>query len=207
MELFVLLLLLAAAGAVCVGVYNRINPLRHRVRETAANCMIARDKRNKLVSRLTSIAESYVGHERLVLLRVSADSRAEASAGTRANFFSSLTTSFPELKADTTYRQLMNDLLNVERELQDRLEIHNAEVRMYNTAVSSFPAVLLAVPFGFQETEYLKPTDRILDLQYGDELPMLRGEETPPLAHQDAARRGSQELPAPRLRIKSPDSS
>ena len=74
-------------GAIVWGwahIFNQVNPLWHRVNETAANIEVVLNKRLQLINSLTAIASRYVGHEQLVHLQVSAD-RAQVGKATSAS--------------------------------------------------------------------------------------------------------------------------
>jgi LemA protein len=58
---------------------------------------------------------------------------------------------YPDLKADDNFRQLQDELSEVEDELQGARRYYNATVRDLNTRIQSFPDVLLARPMGFAE--------------------------------------------------------
>jgi LemA protein len=70
---------------------------------------------------------------------------------------------YPELKADTNFRQLSDELSELEDELQSSRRYYNATVRDLNTQVQSFPDVLFARPLGFKEEPF-----------YNDEDPTIR---------------------------------
>ena len=51
---------------------------------------------------------------------------------------------YPELKANTNFLQLQDQLANIEGELQSARRYYNATVRDLNSSIQSFPAVLIA---------------------------------------------------------------
>jgi len=58
---------------------------------------------------------------------------------------------YPELKANTNFLQLQDQLASIEGELQSARRYYNATVRDLNSSIQSFPAVLVAKPLGFSE--------------------------------------------------------
>jgi LemA protein len=66
---------------------------------------------------------------------------------------------YPELKANTNFLQLQDQLANIEGELQGSRRYYNATVRDLNTSVQSFPAVLVAGPLGFREEPFYEDDD------------------------------------------------
>ena len=55
---------------------------------------------------------------------------------------------YPELKANTNFLQLQDQLANIESELQSARRYYNATVRDLNSTIQSFPPVLIARPLG-----------------------------------------------------------
>jgi LemA protein len=66
---------------------------------------------------------------------------------------------YPDLKADGNFRQLQDELSEIEDELQGARRYYNATVRDLNTRVQSFPDVLLAKPMGFSEQPFYDDGD------------------------------------------------
>src|SRR5699024_1242218 len=69
---------------------------------------------------------------------------------------------YPDLKADTSFLKLQEELSQIESELSRSRRYYNATVRENNTYGESFPGVLFAGTFGFQEFEFFEadPTER-----------------------------------------------
>jgi LemA protein len=61
---------------------------------------------------------------------------------------------YPELKASENFLQLQEDLTDTEDKISAARRYYNETVRVFNTAVQSFPWLLLARPFGFREREF-----------------------------------------------------
>ena len=67
---------------------------------------------------------------------------------------------YPELKANTNFLQLQDQLSNIEGELQSSRRYYNATVRDLNSSIQSFPAVLIARPMGFSEEPFYQDDDQ-----------------------------------------------
>ena len=63
---------------------------------------------------------------------------------------------YPDLKADDNFRQLQDELSEIEEQLQSARRYYNATVRDLNTRIQSFPDVLFARPLGFAEAEFYR---------------------------------------------------
>jgi LemA protein len=70
-----------------------------------------------------------------------------------------LAEAYPDLKADRNFLSLQRELVVVEDHLQSARRYYNAVVRDLNTAVETFPTVLLAGPLGFQPRAFFQLDD------------------------------------------------
>ena len=61
---------------------------------------------------------------------------------------------YPELKASQNFLQLQEDLTDTEDKISAARRYYNATVMRFNTAIQSFPWLLLARPLGFREREF-----------------------------------------------------
>ena len=66
---------------------------------------------------------------------------------------------YPELKANTNFLQLQDQLVNIEGELQGARRYYNATVRDLNSTIQSFPPALIARPMGFTEEPFYQDDD------------------------------------------------
>ena len=63
---------------------------------------------------------------------------------------------YPELKANTNFLDLQQQLGTIENEIQMSRRYYNGTARNLNTAIQRFPAVLIARQFGFKEAPYFE---------------------------------------------------
>jgi LemA protein len=173
-----MLVLLIVLGLVVVGllwgvaIYNGLVRLRALVKEGFSGITVQLRRRADLIPNLVSIVEGYATHEREVLTQVTAH-RADAVQGgsvaatAQADMamtgmlgrLMAVAEAYPQLKADANFRQLQDELTEVEDNLQSARRYYNATVRDLNTRIQSFPNVLLARPMGFSEEEFYTDTD------------------------------------------------
>ena len=163
---------LALAALYVVVVYNRLVRLRALVKEGWSGITVQLRRRADLIPNLVTTVEGYATHEREVLDQVTAH-RADATkaGGVEAtaqadNAFSAMlgrlmavAEAYPDLKADENFRQLQDELSEIEGELQGARRYYNATVRDLNTQVQSFPDVLVARPLGFGEEPFYADDD------------------------------------------------
>jgi len=155
-----------------VAVYNRLVRLRALVKEGFSGITVQLRRRADLIPNLVEIVKGYATHEREVFEEVSANRSAALTAGSvqaTAQADAHMTgllgklfavaEAYPELKANTNFLQLQDQLANIEGELQGARRYYNATVRDLNTNIQSFPPVLIARPMGFTEEPFYQDED------------------------------------------------
>ena len=163
----VVLLLLYA-----LGIYNRLVRLRALVKEAFSGITVQLRRRADLIPNLVESVQGYAAHEREVFEEVSRARTATVNAGSvqaTAQADAQMTgllgrlfavaEAYPELKANTNFLQLQDQLSSIETELQGARRYYNATVRDLNSTVQSFPPVLIAGPLGFKEEPFYQDED------------------------------------------------
>ena len=155
-----------------IAVYNRLVSLRALVREAFSGITVQLRRRADLIPNLVETVQGYATHERDVLDQVTAH-RADATRATgvkeTAQADAQMTgllgrimvvaEAYPDLKANTNFLDLQQQLATIETELQGARRYYNATVRDLNTNVQSFPPVLIARPLGFTEEPFYEDPD------------------------------------------------
>ena len=168
--LFFILMWLASA-------YNRLVALRNRFKNAYAQIDVQLKRRYDLIPNLVETAKAYLKHERGTLEAVIAARNAASAANVRAaqspgdaaamkelsgaesalsgslGRFFALAEAYPDLKANTTMRSLMEELTSTENKVAFARQAYNDSVMSYNTARESFPTNLISGPFGFEPAE------------------------------------------------------
>jgi len=163
----VVLLLLYA-----IGLYNRLVRLRALVKEGFSGITVQLRRRADLIPNLVESVQGYAAHEREVFEEVSRARAATVNAGgveATAQADAQMTgligrqfavaEAYPELKANTNFLQLQDQLSGIEGELQSARRYYNATVRDLNSSIQSFPAVMVAAPLGFHEEPFYQDED------------------------------------------------
>ena len=155
-----------------IAIYNRLVRLRFLVKEAFSGITVQLRRRADLIPNLVSTVQGYAAHEKSVLSEVTAH-RADATSATGVaataaadNAFTGMlgrlmavAEAYPDLKADANFRQLQDELSEVEEQLQGSRRYYNATVRDLNTRIQSVPDVLFARPLGFAEAEFYEDAD------------------------------------------------
>ena len=66
---------------------------------------------------------------------------------------------YPQLKADQNFQQLQAELSDIENKIAAARRFFNSATNEYNTAVTQFPALLIARLFGFKEELFFELSD------------------------------------------------
>jgi len=167
--LIVLLLLYA------ISVYNRLVRLRALAKEAFSGITVQLRRRADLVPNLVETVQGYATHERSTLDEVTAhradamrETTVQGTAQADAQFTGLLgrlmvvAEAYPDLKADENFRQLSDELSELETELQGARRYYNATVRDLNTRVQSFPDNMFAGPMGFTEEPFYQDADEAI---------------------------------------------
>jgi len=174
--LLVILGLALALALWLVALYNGLVRRRNLVREAWSGVEVQLKRRANLIPNLVETVKGYAGHERGVLDEVtrlrsqSLEAKAPAQrsqvegllSGALAGLFA-VAENYPDLKASQNFAELQGALSELEGQIQMARRYYNGAVRDLNTAVESFPAVLVARPLGFEKAEFFElenPADR-----------------------------------------------
>ena len=161
------LVLIAILGVVS---YNRFVSQRQLIKDSWANIDTELRRRYDLIPNLVETVRGYASHERTVFENVTRARAAAASAtGSPAEqaaaegpFVAALrqlfavVENYPDLKANTNFLALQQELANTEDRLQTSRRFYNANVRQYNERVGQFPSMIIANMFKFEEEEFFE---------------------------------------------------
>ncbi|MBI1272938.1 MAG: LemA family protein [Alphaproteobacteria bacterium] len=154
---------LAVAGVLAIVLYNRLVALRQNFRNAFADIDVQLKQRHDLVPNLVETVKGYGAHESKVFEAVT-QARASAMRGgsmaERAGAEAALSgalmqlmavaENYPQLKASENFKQLQNELSDLENKIAAARRFFNNAVAEYNISIEQFPAVLLAGPLGFR---------------------------------------------------------
>ncbi|MBN1102706.1 MAG: LemA family protein [Deltaproteobacteria bacterium] len=159
----------------CIVMYNALITLRNRYKNAYSQIDVQLKRRYDLIPNLVETAKGYLKHERGTLEAV-IQARNQASAanqkaasnpgdpgtmgalsgaeavltGALGRLFA-LAEAYPDLKANQTMAQLMEELTSTENRVSFARQAYNDAVMEYNISREKFPNVLIANTFGFRE--------------------------------------------------------
>ena len=164
-----------------IAVYNRLIALKNRFKNGFAQIDVQLQRRHDLIPNLVETAKAYMSHEKDTLTQViearnqavnakktAADHPDDTGAvrnlgkaesllsGSLANFFA-LSENYPDLKANETMSQLMEELTSTENRIGFARQAFNDAVMNYNTYREQFPQNFIGGLFGsFKEAQLLQ---------------------------------------------------
>lgn len=174
------LIVIAVAVFYLVLIYNRLVSLRNQFKNGFAQIDVQLQRRHDLIPNLVESAKAYLEHEKSTLTQVMEARNSAVSAqkeatkdpgdGTKiqrlggaenlltkalANFYA-VAENYPDLKANETIQQLMEELSSTENRVSFARQAYNDGVMNYNTFREQFPNNVLAGMCSFKETSQLE---------------------------------------------------
>lgn len=148
-------------------IYNGLVSKRQTVNQAFADIDVQLKQRQNLIPNLVETVKGYAGHEKETLdavvqarnSAVNADGVADKAqaenmlSGALGKLFA-LSEAYPDLKANTNFLDLQDELSTIEDKLAAARRFYNSAVSEYNTAKEQFPGVLVANSFGFEDREF-----------------------------------------------------
>ena len=149
--------------------YNGLVSMNENVTGKWAQVENQLQRRNDLIPNLVNTVKGYATHETEIFKQV-ADARAklggaktvaETSAAnnemnTALSRLLMVAESYPDLKANTNFTQLQDELAGTENRIAVARKDYNDAVQSYNAKIKSLPASLYAGSFGFTPRDYFK---------------------------------------------------
>ena len=170
--LWIVLGLVVLAVLYLVFLYNGLVRLRNRIEAAWAQIDVQLRRRYDLIPNLVETVKGYAAHERETLDSVTkARAAAESATGpadqaAKENVLTqslksliAVSEAYPDLKANQNFLSLQEELSATEGRIAYARQYYNDTVQRFNTKIETFPANLIAGPFGFKQREYFKTDD------------------------------------------------
>ncbi len=167
--LFIVIAIIVAIIILIVLTYNKLVGLRNQVNNSWAQIDVELQRRFDLIPNLVETVKGYMHHEESVLTKVTELRSSWGNAQSindKANLESQLSQTlksimaiaegYPDLKANTNFINLQEELSNTENKLSSSRASYNNVVTMYNTKLEVFPSNIIASLFNFKHQELFK---------------------------------------------------
>lgn len=168
----VILIPLIVIGATLFGSYNSLVSLNENVESSRSDIQTQLQRRNDLIPNLVNTVKGYASHEEEILTGI-ADARArlmgggsmaemadaDAALSSALGRLLTVVESYPDLKADTQFTALMDELAGTENRIAVSRKNYNGTAREYNEKIRRFPTVFVANMFGFDRVDYFEASE------------------------------------------------
>ena len=147
--------------------YNKLVQLRNKVKDQWSQVDVQLKKRFDLIPNLVETVKGYAKHEKETLNSVIEARNSALSAKTpidemdannqlsgALNKLFALSEAYPELKADGNFKDLQENLKDVEDKISYARQFYNDTVLKYKNAIETFPTVLIAGMLGFKQEQF-----------------------------------------------------
>jgi LemA protein len=164
--LIVLAVIVAIVGMIIL-IYNGLVMKRQRVNQAFADVDVQLKQRQNLIPNLVETVKGYAKHEQETFQQVIAARNSAQAANTAGDMaraegvlsqalgkLFALAEAYPDLKANTNFLQLQNELSSIEDKLAAARRFYNSAVQDYNTAREQFPGSIIAGSFNFEGREF-----------------------------------------------------
>ena len=154
-----------------IAIYNSLVAGRELVNEGWSSIDVQLKRRFNLIKNLVTVVKQYASHEAETLENltnarseaytddVGERASAEAQIGSALVNMLAVTEAYPDLKADGNFRDLQQELSQLEDAIQRSRRYYNGTVRDYNTLVGSFPHLIIANMYLFREAAFFEIED------------------------------------------------
>lgn len=172
----IIIAIVAVALLLIVPTYNRLAGARENVNEAYAQVQNVVQRRADLIPNLVNTVKGYSDYEGETLTKIT-EARAgvtnaktpEELANANENLSQAIrdvnvvVENYPDLKANTQYTQLMDELAGSENRISVERGNYNQAVKSYNSDIRRFPTNLIAKITGYQEAEYFQASEKAQD--------------------------------------------
>ncbi|WP_203642006.1 LemA family protein [Levilactobacillus andaensis] len=171
MVAIILIVIVALLVVWYISSYNGLIRTRTHVQEAWSQIDVQLKRRNDLIPNLVSTTKGYANYEQSTLKKVvelrnqltavPADDHQQTmevsnQLSTTLRSLFALSENYPDLKANTQFTQLMEELTNTENKIAYSRQLYNSSVANLTMKILSFPSNIVAKIHHFQESDYLQ---------------------------------------------------
>lgn len=169
----IIIAIAAVVAVLAIAVFSSYNGLVEKnesVNDAQAAVSTQLQRRADLIPNFVSTVKGYSEYEQSAYTAVTeartavqkASSVAEQSAaaeqldGAVSVWVNAVTEAYPDLKANTQYTALTDELAGTENRIATARRDYNAAAKKYNVAIRKFPSNIVAGIFGFDKVDYFE---------------------------------------------------
>lgn len=155
-----------------ISVYNSLIALRNRVKDQWAQIDVQLKRRFDLIPNLVETVKGYTKHESETLEAVikarntyvsatvpEEQMKADGELTKAISKLFALTESYPDLKANTNFQALQQELTETESKIAAARQFYNDTVMVYNNKVSMVPSNIIAGLFKFNKEAFFEANE------------------------------------------------
>ncbi len=152
-----------------ISIYNGLVMARQKVKNAWSQIDVMLQRRFDLIPNFVETVKGYMKHEEGTFTKISELRTSWANAktvGEKAELdnqlsgtlktIMSVSENYPELKANTNFLKLQEELQNTENKLSFSRQFYNDTATMYNTKLEVIPSNIVASMFHFEPAEMFK---------------------------------------------------
>ena len=156
-----------------IGTYNNLVNARNKVNDQFAQIDVQLKRRSDMIPNLVETVKGYAKHEEKTLTEViEARNKMATASGineeleasnqvtSALNKLFALSESYPDLKANSNFMSLQNDLKETEDKLSYARSFYNDTVLNYNNLREQFPSNIVAGIFKFDKIDFFKTDEK-----------------------------------------------
>lgn len=176
----VLVVIIVVIGLFVMAIYNKLVKFRERCKNAFSQIDVQLKRRHDLIPNLVETAKGYMSHEKDTLdavmqarasatqaqINVNGDptnaadmqklAQAEGQLTGALGRLMAVAEAYPDLKANQNMMQLSEELTTTENKVAFSRQAFNDSVMQYNQYKQTFPPVIFAGMFGFDDAEYFE---------------------------------------------------
>lgn len=170
--IWIILIIIVLLVLYIISTYNNLVGLRNKVKDQWAQIDVQLKRRFDLIPNLVETVKGYASHEKGTLEAVVKARNEYLSSDTpedkmKANDdlnkvvtkLFALAEAYPELKADTSFRELQTTLTETEDKISYARQFYNDVAMKYNNKIEMFPSNIVAGMFNFKASAYFNATE------------------------------------------------
>jgi len=171
--MWIILIVLALLIVYVISTYNSLIVARNKVHDQFSQIDVQLKQRFDLIPNLVETVKGYTKHESETLEKVIQARNNYASAKTDAEKVAAsnemskgvmnimaLAESYPDLKANTNFIDLQEQLKTIEEKISYARQFYNDTVLMYNNKVEMIPSNIVASIFGFKKETFFEADEK-----------------------------------------------